>query len=300
LDRVLLYSTSDLTISLIFSNYVLPFPFTLFPFSSTFSSSFIPTGTWSSHVIASGDSFTKVEGIDSSNTNNDAVALGASAVSPIVSAKLLLDYVTTKSGDSIVQSGADSLIGQAIVQLAVTKGLRSINIARGSPAGGWAAFSEHLQGVGATAVVSEEQAARHTFRRLLADLAPPVLGLNGTGGSSAGIVAKSLAQNSTLVSYGSASASGGRSSALQVPLSLFTHKNLTLKGFSVARALETSAKTARDADVREAVASAVTGRVKLLISREPFTDFKAVLPKALAAVSSGKDNVAQRTVVLTF
>ena len=222
-------------------------------------------------------------------------------MSPILSAKHLLDYVSLKSGDSIVQSGADSLVGQAVVQLALSKGVRSINIARGSPAGSWAAFSEHLQGVGATAVVSEEQAARHTFRRLLADMTPPVLGLNGTGGAPAGIVAKSLAQNATLISYGSASASGGRSSALQVPLSLFTHKNLTLKGFSISRAMDALTKSARDAEVREAFAAATSGRVKLLLAREPFGDFnKAVLPKALAGVTSSKDVVAQRTVVLTF
>ena len=282
------------------ANYSLsrfPLPFLLY------SKSYFVLGTWSSHVIASGDSFTKVDGIDASSStssNNDAVALGAAAVSPILSAKHLLDFVSLKSGDTIVQSGADSLVGQAVVQLALSKGVRSINIARGSPSGGWAAFSEHLQGVGATAVVSEEQASRHTFRRLLADMAPPVLGLNGTGGASAGIVAKSLAQNATLVSYGSSNASGGRSSALQVPLSLFTHKNLTLKGFSISRALESLSKLAKDAEVREAVAAATSGRVKLLLTREPFGDFKTVLPKALAGVSSGKDVVAQRTVVLTF
>ena len=54
---------------------------------------------------------------------------------------------------------------------AAAKGVKTVNIARGSPAGGWAKLSEHLQGLGATAVVSEEAADKHAFRRLLADLA---------------------------------------------------------------------------------------------------------------------------------
>jgi trans-2-enoyl-CoA reductase len=252
--------------------------------------------------MCAGELFTKVDGVDA-KAGGDAALLAAASVAPLVTAKHLLgDFAAggLKAGDALVQSGADGLVGQAVVQLAAAKGVKTVNIARGSPAGGWAKLSEHLQGLGATAVVSEEAADKHAFRRLLADLAPAKLGLNGTGGAAAGAVARALGEGATLVSYGGSAASGGRASALQLPLSLFAQKDLTAKGFSLDRALSQQPKAARDAAAREAVAAAASGKVRLLVAREPFKDFAAVLPRALAAVSVHKGGVAERQVVLTF
>jgi len=251
-------------------------------------------------VIERGESFTKVEGVEAA-ARADASALAAAAVGPLVAAKRMLeDFVSLKAGDAVAQSGADSLTGQAVVQLAAARGLRSVSVARGNPAGGWAKFAQHMAGVGATLCVSEEAAARHDFARLLADVPAPRLGLNGSGGAAAGAVARALGQGATLVSYGGAAPSGGRASALQAPLALFTQRDLTLRGFSLARAAAAMAKPARDAEAREAVAAAASGSVKLLVAREPMADFKAALPRALAAVSAPRGTVAERTVVFTF
>jgi trans-2-enoyl-CoA reductase len=52
----------------------------------------------------------------------DASALAAAAVGPLVAAKRMLeDFVALKAGDAVAQSGADSLTGQAVVQLAAAR-----------------------------------------------------------------------------------------------------------------------------------------------------------------------------------
>jgi trans-2-enoyl-CoA reductase len=232
-------------------------------------------------VIAPADSFTKVA-LNLSNTQVEPIA---ACVAPVLVATQLLNSVPTKQGDVIVQNGAGSTVGQAVIQLAAAKGLRSVNIMR--LATDWAGVVKHLQGIGATTVVSEAQAARHEFRKVLADFPAPVLGLNGIGGASAGQVASALGANGTLVTYGAMT-----NRAIVAPLSLFTGKNLTLKGFNLNSWVASTSKADRDAEVTNAVASVASGKVKLLVAREPFKDFGAALKR-----SYQKD---QRKIVLTF
>ena len=72
-------------------------------------------------MIERGESFTKVEGVAASAAA-DASALAAAAVGPLVAAKRMLeDFVALKAGDAVAQSGADSLTGQAVVQLAAAR-----------------------------------------------------------------------------------------------------------------------------------------------------------------------------------
>lgn len=195
-----------------------------------------------------------------------------------------------RAGDVIVQNNASSAVGQAVIQLAAERGLRTINIARPTPTG-WADLSHHLTGIGGSVVVDEAAASRAAeFRKLLADVPAPKLGLNGVGGAAAAAVARSLGAGATLVTY------GGR--ALSLPAATFTSKALTLKGVrasDVAGLVKGgSDKSARDAAVRDAAAKIAAGKLKLLVAREPFADFGVALKRA----TSGDEPL--RTVVLVF
>ncbi len=185
----------------------------------------------------------------------------------------------------MVQNGAGSTVGQAVIQLAAARGIITVNMLRQHPE--WAKMVAHLQGIGGTSVVSEEAAGRHDFRKMLADFPPPKLGLNGVGGAPAGVVARALGAGATLVTYGAAS---GR--PVSVPLDLFTHKDLTLRGFSLAKAAGGASKAERDAAATAAVSAVTSGAVTLLVAREPFADFNIALERSLKPF--------QRKVVLTF
>jgi len=185
-----------------------------------------------------------------------------------------------------VQNDASSLVGQAVIQLAAANGQRTLNVARAH--GKWAELASHLQALGATAVVSDDQAGRFEFARVLADMRAGRLGLNGAGGAAASAVARALAPSSTMVTYGAAS---GRPVA--APLSWFTARDLSLRGFSLGAAVAGMPKAALDAAVAEAVAAVDAGAVKLLVAKEPFADFAVALKRA-----AGPEH--ERAVVVTM
>jgi trans-2-enoyl-CoA reductase len=204
---------------------------------------------------------------------------------PPVSASSFFSFPPSSPGDVIVQNGAGSTVGQTVIQLAAAKGVKTVNLVRHG--GDWSKVVAHLQGLGATTVVAEEQAGKHEFRKTLADVGAGKLGLNATGGAAAGLVARALAPGATLVTYGSSS---GR--PVSAPLDLFTHKDLTLRGFNLDKAVGSGDKAARDTLAREAVAAVANGSIKLLVAREPFRDFGVALGRTLQP--------HQRKVVLVF
>ena len=128
------------------------------------------------------------------------------------------------------------------------------------------------------------------FAKLLADLPPASLGLNGVGGAAASSILRALAPGGTLITYGNVS---GRE--LRVGAGTFTLRGLTLRGASLQAWLAALAKPERDAAVRGAVADVSGGeaaKIRILLAREPFADF----PHALARAMRG----GGRKVVLTM
>lgn len=82
-------------------------------------------GTWRTHGVFSGDDVASIAAGDL------PVEAAATAVqSPGVALRLLSDFAELKSGDVIVQNNAASTVGQAVVQLAASRGIRTVNIMR--------------------------------------------------------------------------------------------------------------------------------------------------------------------------
>ena len=81
-------------------------------------------GTWRTELIASEEQVMKVP-------NNIPVAYAATlAVNPCTAYRLLKDFVSLKPGDYIIQNGANSMVGYAVVQLAKLAGFKTINVIR--------------------------------------------------------------------------------------------------------------------------------------------------------------------------
>lgn len=245
-------------------------------------------GTWSTHVVGDADAWTKVEG-----SVGDAalpVEIAAVSVAAPVLGKLLVSGAFTGGagvgqGDVLVQNGAMSTVGQAVVQYAAARGAKSINIMRQN--NDWANSVYHLQGLGATQVVNEEYAGTPAFKALLADLPAPKLGLNCVGGAAATAVGAALGRGAAMVTYGSMSKQGVRA-----PSSWFTSKGLRLSGAHLDAYLRSLPKVERDAHVAGAVADLRDGKLSLLVAREKFADFPFALKRTLAP--------HERKVVLTF
>lgn len=69
--------------------------------------------------------------------------------------RMLKDFVDLQPGDSVIQNGGNSAAGQNVIQFCKAWGLKSINIVRNRP--DIDKLKEHLNGLGATYVLTEEE-----------------------------------------------------------------------------------------------------------------------------------------------
>ena len=81
-----------------------------------------------------------------------------------------------KAGDVVVQSGADTLVGQSVVQMAKAAGITTISIVPSCP--DQESVINILQTLGGDIVVPEQYALTWRFTRLLSDVPAPALAIN--------------------------------------------------------------------------------------------------------------------------
>ncbi len=64
--------------------------------------------------------------------SNDIPAAYAAtlSVNPATAYRLLKDFSSLKAGDVIIQNGANSMVGQAVIQMARERGVKTINVIR--------------------------------------------------------------------------------------------------------------------------------------------------------------------------
>jgi len=164
-----------------------------------------------------------------------ATQVGTVSVNPCTAYRMLRDYVPLDAGrgDWFVQNGANSGVGRAAVQLGSLWGFKSINVVRDRP--GVEELKEELKGLGATVVVTSEELLARGFGERVKGWTDGGrekvrLGLNCVGGKSAAAMAKVLAPEGHLVTYGAMS-----KQPVELPSGLLIFKNIVLDGFWVSR-----------------------------------------------------------------
>jgi mitochondrial enoyl-[acyl-carrier protein] reductase / trans-2-enoyl-CoA reductase len=58
------------------------------------------------------------------------VSAATISVNPFTADRMLLDYVALQRGDWVVQNGANSAVGQNVIQIARIRGFKTVNIIR--------------------------------------------------------------------------------------------------------------------------------------------------------------------------
>ena len=117
------------------------------------------------------------------------------SINPITAYELLARFTALNPGDWIIQNAANSGLGHAVIQLAKSRGIRTINLCRRPN------LTDALKSAGADAVWVDQKDIFKEIRDQYPD-APIKLGLNGVGGQSAKEVAKTLSPQGTMVTYG--------------------------------------------------------------------------------------------------
>ncbi|KAL2082505.1 hypothetical protein ACEWY4_022323 [Coilia grayii] len=175
-------------------------------------------GTWRTEAVC--------DATDLLSVPSDVSLLGAATVSvnPCTAYRMLHDFQHLEPGHTVIQNGANSAVGQAVIQIAAALGLRTINIVRDRP--NYEALAAELKAMGADYVITEEQLHSTGLGNILQEAPKPRLGLNCVGGLSGGLVLSSLDSGGTLVTYG-----GMAKKPLQIPAKSLIFKNISLKGF---------------------------------------------------------------------
>lgn len=145
-------------------------------------------------------------------------------VNPLSALVLLQCFTKLNPGDTIVQNGATSIVGQCVIQLAKAQGLRTISIIRDRP--GSEQAKHRLTQLGAHLVFTESQLRVKNVKSLLGTLPEPALGFDCVGGNAASLTMRFLRKGGTMVTYG-----GMSKEHVNVSTSSFIFKDLSFKGF---------------------------------------------------------------------
>uniref|UniRef100_J3N3P9 enoyl-[acyl-carrier-protein] reductase n=2 Tax=Oryza brachyantha TaxID=4533 RepID=J3N3P9_ORYBR len=195
-------------------------------------------------------------------------------INPLTALRMLRDFVNLTPGDSLVQNGATSIVGQCVIQLAKLHGLHTINIIRDRP--GSEEAKDKLKQLGADQVFTESQIDIKNIKTLLGALPEPTLGLNCVGGNVASVILKILRQGGTMVTYG-----GMSKKPVTVSTSSFIFKDLSLKGFWLQKWMS-SDKAEESRKMIDYLLDLVRkGELKYEMELTPFSDFRLALDKAL-------------------
>ncbi|XVF20174.1 hypothetical protein REPUB_Repub11eG0175300 [Reevesia pubescens] len=117
------------------------------------------SGTWQTYVVKDQDMWHKI-------SKDSPIEYAATVtVNPLTALRMLDDFTTLNSGDSLVQNGATSIVGQCVIQLARFRGIHSINIIRDRA--GSDEVKERLKALGADEVFTESQLEVKNIKGLL-------------------------------------------------------------------------------------------------------------------------------------
>ncbi|GAA5851120.1 hypothetical protein JCM8547_004138 [Rhodosporidiobolus lusitaniae] len=197
------------------------------------------------------------------------------AINPPTAWRMLSDFIPLNPHEGgaaeggkkqwVIQNGGNSAVGTAVIQLAKEWGVGTINLVRFRP--DIESLKSSLQALGADHVLTYDEflSRDNDIRKKVKDWIGPdgelKLALNCVGGKETAEMAKLLAVDGKLVTYG-----GMAKTALALPPSLFIFKKLTSTGFWLSNWVQAHPK--ERANMMQALAS-LTSEGKL---KEPETE----------------------------
>lgn len=174
-------------------------------------------GTWQTHTIFSADDVFKVP---AGVSNVDAATI---TVNPSTAFRMLRDFVPLNAGDTVIQNGANSAVGQAVIQLCKIWNVNSVNVVRDRS--NIDELKQMLKSIGATEVLTDEE-IRVTTLFKTGKLPAPKLALNCVGGKSATNILRYLVDKGQFVTYGAMSRE-----PLTIPTGALIFKDITFRGY---------------------------------------------------------------------
>lgn len=155
----------------------------------------------------------------------DAVQLSLLTVNGPTALVLLEDFARLSPGDWLIQNAANSSCGRYIVQLAKSRGVKTVNVVRRE------AMFDELRALGADVVLLDGADLAERVTRATGG-APIVLGIDAVAGSATQRIAECLTADAPLVCYGAMS-----QQACEIDFYLMFRRGIVLHGLSFVRQL---------------------------------------------------------------
>jgi len=237
-------------------------------------------GTWRMVAVCPSNEVMKIP--------NDISVVSAATllVNPPTAYRMLTDFVKLSPGDCVIQNGANSGVGQAVIQIASKMSVHTINVIR-------AGRPDHdrlvncLKEMGATHVVTDEYLKSREMTDLVKSLpsGAPRLALNCVGGRSFVDLLKHVAFRGVVVTYG-----GMAKQPLYVPAGPLIFNDVKLCGFWNSRWISEN----RSSDAANSMWNYLTNLVRAGHLREPLhqlvpmEDFMKAVGKSMEPFVSEK------------
>jgi trans-2-enoyl-CoA reductase len=180
-------------------------------------------GSWQSHAIVNENQFLKIP------ANLDKHACATLKVNPITAYRMLVNFRELKPNDTVIQNGANSGVGQAVIQLGKLMNLNVVNIVRKRLSEkAQAELSQQLRDLGAKYIFTDEElrTSQYLSTDLWKEIPRPRFALNCVGGKATSDMVRLLDRNAIVVTFGRMS-----SQPLMFNTSDFIFKNLQAVGF---------------------------------------------------------------------
>lgn len=178
-------------------------------------------GTWTTHAVYNENQLMAI-------SNKVGLAEAATiTVNPCTAYRMLKDFVQLAPGDTVIQNGANSAVGQAVHQLCRAWGINSVGIVRDRPE--ISELKEMLTKLGATYVLTEAEIRTSDIFKT-GKVKKPKLAFNCVGGKSATEVSRHLDNKGVMVTYG-----GMSREPVTVATGPLIFKDISFRGFWMTR-----------------------------------------------------------------
>ncbi|MEY2574611.1 MAG: hypothetical protein QOF80_98 [Verrucomicrobiota bacterium] len=228
-------------------------------------------GTWREVAIIAADKLVAVP------EEIEPIQAAMLKVNPITAWRMLHDFVALRPGDWLIQNAANSGAGQCVIQIARELGYKTVNVVRR------AELVDELRSLGGDVVLVDgenirEEVAAATGRASIR------LALNAVGGDNALRVAKCLASDGTMVTYGAMSLE-----PLCIPNGMLIFKNLRFTGFWVNKWYDSATPEQRAETFAPLFEMAKRGLLKSKVEKTyPLSEAKAAIAHASENKRGGK------------
>ena len=210
-------------------------------------------------------------------TDADPLQLAMLAVNPPTALRMLLDFVTLKPGDWVIQNAANSGVGHNLMALARGMGVKTVNLVRRAEA-----VEETRKLGGDVVLVDGDDLAKRVLEATGG--VKPKLGIDAIAGSATGRLGACLENGGTVVNYGMLS---GKPCEMHPGDVVF--RNVSLKGFWLQTWLMSASREEKVKTYLDLAGKIVDGTIKVAIEAVyPLREVQQALAHAAKGGRGGK------------